>query len=134
MAQDIRWKQRYKNYTKALAQLVSALDKYDETAESLIKEGVLQRFEFTHELAWKVMKDYLEYEGYQGITGSRTASRMSFSLGLITDGQTWMNMLESRNRTVHTYDEQVLEREFSNVQLYYLNAFLQFEQKMRALL
>jgi nucleotidyltransferase substrate binding protein (TIGR01987 family) len=115
MNEEVRWQQRFQNYLKALGQLNSALAKYDETAEALIKEGILQRFEFTHELAWKVMKDYLEYEGHQGITGSRSASRLAFSLGLVSDGQVWMDMIESRNRTVHTYDEKVLEQEFSTV-------------------
>ncbi|MDF1589158.1 MAG: nucleotidyltransferase substrate binding protein [Gammaproteobacteria bacterium] len=129
--QDIRWLQRFENYLKALGQLQSALSVYDASAEALIKEGILQRFEFTHELAWKVMKDYLEYEGHQGITGSRSASRLAFNLGLVTDGQVWMDMIESRNRTVHTYDERVLEQEFAKVQNRYASAFLQFAQTMQ---
>ena len=131
MSEDIRWKQRYQNYLKALSQLTSALLVHDETAESLIKDGILQRFEFTHELAWKVMKDYLEYEGHQGITGSRSASRLAFNLGLVTDGQVWMDMIESRNRTVHTYDESILEQEFAKVQNRYAGALLEFLQTMQ---
>jgi len=134
MSEDIRWKQRFQNYLKALGQLLSALDQYDETAEALIKEGILQRFEFTHELAWKVMKDYLEYEGHQGLTGSRSASRLAFSLGLVDDGQVWMDMIESRNRTVHTYDERILEQEFAKVQNNYAPALKKFAQKMREFL
>jgi nucleotidyltransferase substrate binding protein (TIGR01987 family) len=130
--QDIRWIQRFQNYLKALGQLQSALSVYDETADALIKEGILQRFEFTHELAWKVMKDYLEYEGHLGITGSRSASRLAFNLGLVTDGQVWMDMIESRNRTVHTYDERVLQEEFAKVQQRYAAAFAQFAQAMQA--
>ncbi|MBD3755877.1 MAG: nucleotidyltransferase substrate binding protein [Gammaproteobacteria bacterium] len=131
MESDIRWQQRYQNYLKALGQLSDALTKYDETAEALIKEGILQRFEFTHELAWKVMKDYLEYEGHQGLTGSRSASRLAFSLGLVDEGQVWMDMIESRNRTLHTYDERVLEQEFAKVQNNYAPALKQFAQKMQ---
>jgi nucleotidyltransferase substrate binding protein (TIGR01987 family) len=130
MSEDIRWQQRFQNYLKALAQLSDALSRYDDTAEALIKEGILQRFEFSHELAWKVMKDYLEYEGHQGITGSRSASRLAFSLGLITDGQVWMDMIESRNRTVHTYDEKILEQEFLKVSKYYLKALQDFSKRM----
>lgn len=129
---EIRWKQRYQNYQKILSRLSSALSKYDETAEAHIKEGILQRFEFTHELARKVMKDYLEYEGHQGITGSRSASRLAFSVGLVEDGQVWMDMIESRNRTVHTYDERILEQEFSKVQKKYEQAFHQFSHKMQS--
>jgi nucleotidyltransferase substrate binding protein (TIGR01987 family) len=130
--QDIRWVQRFQNYLKALGQLQSALAVHNETADALIKEGILQRFEFTHELAWKVMKDYLEYEGHQGITGSRSASRLAFNVGLVTDGQVWMDMIESRNRTVHTYDERVLEEEFAKVKHRYATAFAQFAQAMQA--
>ena len=122
MTEEIRWQQRFQNYQKALGQLTSALAQYDEHAEALIKEGILQRFEFTHELAWKMLKDYLEYEGHQGITGSRSARRLAFSLGLVSDGQIWMDMIESRNRTVHTYDERVLEQEFAKVQQAYAPA------------
>ena len=134
MNEEIRWQQRFKNYQKALGQLVSALSQYDEHAEALIKEGILQRFEFTHELAWKVLKDYLDYEGHQGITGSRSASRLAFSLGLVSDGQVWMDMIESRNRTVHTYDERVLEQEFVKVQQAYAPALSELAIRMQALL
>ncbi len=133
MTQDLRWQQRFQNYKKALSQLLSALAEYDEHAPAIIKDGVLQRFEFTHELAWKVLKDYLEYEGHQGITGSRSASRLAFSLGLVEDGQVWMDMLESRNRTVHTYDERVLEQEFLKVQQAYAPALAALANTLQAL-
>lgn len=68
------------------------------------------------------MKDYLEYEGHQGITGSRSASRLAFSLGLVANVQVLMDMRESRNRTVHTYDEWILEQEFTKVQQAYAPA------------
>ena len=103
MEQDIRWKQRLDNYQKALFQLTDAVEQHGEDSIDIIKEGIVQRFEFTHELAWKVMKDFLEYEGYQNITGSRSATKEAFNKGLIEEGQIWMNMLESRNKTVHTY-------------------------------
>lgn len=128
---DIRWEQRFSNFKKALAQLTDAVELHDETAEALIKEGILQRFEFTHELAWKVMKDFLEYEGHQNITGSRSASRQAFSLGLLEgDAQVWMDMIHSRNRTVHTYDQAILENEFEKVRYRYTPAFVQFARRM----
>jgi len=76
MEQDIRWKQRFANFEKTLLQLKQAIDSYDDYAEAIIKEGIIQRFEFTHELAWKVMKDFLEYEGHQNITGLEVPSRV----------------------------------------------------------
>ena len=131
---DLRWFQRFSNFRKALMQLTEAVSMYGESAPNIIKDGVLQRFEFTHELAWKVMKDYLVHEGHQNITGSRSASRQAFAVGLIADdGQICMDMIESRNRTVHTYDEQILQEEFTKVTQRYTPAFIEFERAMSAL-
>lgn len=131
---DIRWKQRFENYQKAFRQLKSAIDENGVDPVDIIKEGIIQRFEFTHELAWKVMKDFLSHEGIQNITGSRSTTREAYNLGLIENGQVWMNMIESRNKTVHTYNPDVLEIEFKNVVLYYFEHFGKFEEKMSSLL
>lgn len=128
-----RWKQRLQNYSVVLQHLNEAVEAYDEQSPNIIKEGVLQRFEFTHELAWKVLKDYLEYEGHQNITGSRTATRLAFNIGLIQDGQTWIDMIESRNRTVHAYDASILETEFSKVRESYNARFIQLKEKLSTL-
>ena len=110
------------------------MELYGEEAEPIIKEGVIQRFEFTHELAWKVMKDFLEYEGHQNITGSRSATKIAFSLDLIEDGQVWMDMIESRNNTVHTYHEEILTREFAQIVSHYYPNFLAFYRRMKSLI
>lgn len=123
-----RWQQRFQNFCRALNQLNEALELYDDSAPNIVKEGILQRFEFTHELAWKVLKDYLEYEGHQNITGSRSAVRLSFNLGLIEEGPIWMNMIESRNRTVHAYDETILINELGKVRKNYARCFNQLEK------
>jgi len=102
----------------------------DDNAEDIVKEGIIQRFKFTHELAWKVMKDFLEHEGYQNITGSRSATRQAFNIGLVEEGQVWINMIESRNRTVHTYHENILEVEYQNVTTSYFLCFSAFHEKM----
>jgi|AntAceMinimDraft_1070359.scaffolds.fasta_scaffold56022_2 nucleotidyltransferase substrate binding protein (TIGR01987 family) len=131
---ELRWVQRFSNFRKPLSQLTNAVSLYDDSAPNIIKEGVLQRFEFTHELAWKVMKDYLVHEGHQNITGSRSASRQAFAVGLIEgDGQVWMNMIESRNRTVHTYEERILQDEFRKVTKQYAPALAAFDKIMVAL-
>lgn len=77
MEEDIRWKQRFHNFADALDQLRQATHVKDPS--DLEKEGTIQRFEFTHELAWKLMSDFLHYEGITGIIGSRSASRESFN-------------------------------------------------------
>ena len=108
MTQDIRWKQRFDNYTRVLEQLTLAVRLMEERPLSdLEKQGVIQGFEFTHELAWYVLKDYLEYEGIQGLVGSRSTVREAFKRGLIGDGEVWMDMIEKRNLSSHTYNLEV---------------------------
>jgi nucleotidyltransferase substrate binding protein (TIGR01987 family) len=134
MEQDIRWKQRFANYEKALAQLTEAIEQYGDKPIDIIKEGIIQRFEFTHELAWKVMRDYLEYEGYQNINGSRSATKEAFNKELLQEGQVWMDMIDSRNKTVHTYNNDILESEFTKIEKLYYPLFCSFQKKIKNLL
>ncbi|HCM25880.1 MAG: nucleotidyltransferase [Treponema sp. GWB1_62_6] len=102
MEEDIRWQQRFQNYSKALAQLdefveLPSLNKFE-------RQGLIQCFEYTFELAWKTMKDYLEFQGLQAPT-PRAAIQNAFSAGLIADGHIWIDALEKRNLMAHTYDE-----------------------------
>jgi nucleotidyltransferase substrate binding protein (TIGR01987 family) len=104
------WQQRFANYKKALAQLKEAVVLSQQRALSkLEKQGVIQAFEFTHELAWNVLKDFLQDQGNQDIKGSKDATREAFKVELITDGEQWMAMIQSRNASSHTYDEQTAE-------------------------
>lgn len=109
----MRWKQRLENFKNAHEKLESAAS--IQNPSDLEKEGTIQRFKFTHELAWKVLKDYLEFEGVTGIVGSRSAVREAFNAGIISNGQIWMNMIESRNRTVHTYQKKILIDEYNKI-------------------
>jgi nucleotidyltransferase substrate binding protein (TIGR01987 family) len=106
MDEDIRWKQRFQNYQKALAALKNAVElAAARTLTDLEKQGMIKGFEFTFEMAWNVMKDYLEDQGITGIIGSKGAARYAFNNGLIEDGQVWLDMIESRNISSHSYDE-----------------------------
>lgn len=114
MTEDIRWQQRFANYQNALGQLNDAVELTHQRALSdLEKQGLIQAFEYTHELAWNCLKDFLQYQGTQDIYGSRDATRKAFEVGLISEGSQWMDMIASRNRTSHTYNkataEQILE-------------------------
>ncbi len=102
---DIRWRQRFANYTKALAQLEKFIAKGKEL-NKLEEQGMIQAFEYNFELAWNLIKDYYEYQGVVGIQGSRDAFRLAFNRGLIEDGENWMKMIESRTQTSHTYNEE----------------------------
>ena len=89
--QTIRWQQRFNNYRKALVKLAQAVEllsgqvNREEAVDELMQEGLIQRFEYTHELAWKVMKDYAEYQGYTDVRGSRDAIRKALEMGLIDE-------------------------------------------------
>jgi len=103
---DIRWQQRFANYKKALVQLKNAVELSQQRALSpLEQQGIIQAFEFTHELAWNVLKDFLQDQGDQSIKGSKDATRAAFKVGLINDGEQWMTMILSRNASSHTYNE-----------------------------
>lgn len=96
----------------------------------MIKEGLIQRFEYTHELACNVMKDYGTYQGNTTIGGSRDATREAFQLQLVSDGEVWMDMIGSRNKTSHTYDETTADEIYGKILSAYYPAFLEFQTNM----
>ena len=144
MEQDIRWEQRFSNYKKAFGKLQEAVDyikNADEDTEAddtwelmdeMRKESLIQRFEYTHELAWNVMKDFALYQGNSSITGSRDATREAFQFELIRDGEVWMDMIKSRNLSSHTYNESTANEIFTKIMNYYYPAFAEFRDKMEA--
>ena len=118
---DIRWRQRFQSFGLAFSRLSDAADLAGQRKLSdLEQQGLIQAFEFTHELAWNVLKDYLEAQGFVGIIGSRNASREAFKNGLIADGQVWMDMIQARSRTSHTYNERTAQEIATAI----LNAFV----------
>lgn len=131
MEEDIRWKQRFENYLKALGQLQKFIAKGN--LNELEEQGLIQAFEFTHEVAWNVMKDYFEYQGNTTITGSRDATREAFQKGLIQDGAQWMEMIKSRNQSTHTYNESTANEIRDRILNYYYDLFVSFKEKMKEL-
>ena len=116
MTEDIRWKQRFDNYAKAFSELRSIHDlAASRPLSRLEKQGAIQCFEYTHELAWNVLKDYLEYQGHSGLIGSRDTVREAFRRGLINNGEIWMEMIKSRNTSSHAYDQIVAEKIYAQV-------------------
>ena len=128
---DIRWEQRFSNYQKALGQLQKFIDK-GELSE-LEEQGLIKAFEYTYELAWNTIKDFLEFSGQTDIYGSRDAIRKAFELGLIENGESWMDMLKSRNTTSHTYNEEVAEEICQAVFEVYFFLFVQLKTKLESL-
>jgi len=129
---DIRWKQRFKNYQKGFTQLQKFIDKGD--LSDLEKQGLIKAFEYTYELGWNTLKDFLTYRGQTDIYGSRDAIRKAFTANLITDGEGWMDMLQSRNKTSHTYNEETAEEITNAVLTRYYSLFKQLEIRLSALL
>ncbi|MDD2498977.1 MAG: nucleotidyltransferase substrate binding protein [Desulfitobacteriaceae bacterium] len=103
MSTDIRWIQRFNNFKKAFFQLTEFVSKDDLNKFEV--QGLIQCFEYTFELAWKTMKDYLEEEGYT-VKSPREAIQRAFQVQLIADGHAWIDALEKRNLMAHTYDER----------------------------
>ena len=129
---DIRWKQRFQNYNNALAQLSEAVDLQNHRPLSNIeKQGFVKAFEFTHELAWNVNKDYFSYQGDVRIMGSRDATREAFQKEIITDGNGWMSMIKTRNKAVHTYDEAIVREIIESTISTYYPLFVDFQKKMQ---
>ncbi len=132
MTEDIRWKQRFDNFNRALHQLTLAVElSRQRPLSDLEKQGVIQAFEFVHELAWNVLKDFLEYEGIQGIVGSRSTVREAFKRGLVEDGAIWMDMIEKRNLSSHTYNLEIAVALVSAIIEIYHPAFLVLQEEMR---
>lgn len=128
---DIRWKQRFSNYQKALVQLTKFIDKGD--LNELEEQGLIQAFEYTHELAWNLLRDYLRDQGTQNINGSKDAIRSAFQVGLIEDGETWMDMIKDRNRTSHTYNQVTADAIATNIKTRFFALFVELREKMQVL-
>ena len=120
---DIRWKQRFQNFSKALALLQQALEHGPSRLSLLEKEGVIQRFEYSFELAWKTVKDFLE-DGGLVITPvtPRQVLKDAFAAKVLTDGQVWIDMLDHRNLLSHNYDSAVFEEAVDAIAAQYLPA------------
>ena len=133
--EDIRWKQRLQSFRKALGTLnrATTLAKERELTE-LEKQGLIQAFEFTHELAWRTMKEFLEASGITAdMFGSRNATREAFRAGLINQGDDWMEMIKSRNLTSHTDNEETAEEIARAVCRSYVFRFEEFDRRMSQL-
>jgi hypothetical protein len=134
MKNDIRWKQRFNNYSKAFQTLTEALELANSRELSeLEQQGLIQSFEFTHELAWNVLKDYLEEKGIVGLIGSKDATRSAFKNGLIEEGDDWMKMIEDRNKTSHTYNPEVAQAVVENILKRFYPAFERMAKKFTSL-
>ncbi|KYH34732.1 nucleotidyltransferase substrate binding protein like protein [Clostridium tepidiprofundi DSM 19306] len=128
---DIRWRQRFENFEKSY----KLLEKYSkqEIKTELEKAGIIQFFEMTFELAWKVLKDYLEAEEFI-VKSPREAIKKAFQIGLIDNGHIWIDALSNRNLTVHTYDEDLSDEMFKKIiEVYFIELKKLYEKLSKEL-
>jgi len=123
---DVRWKQRFSNFKKALERFEEAVA--ENTQDRLSQEGLIQRFEYTFELAWKSLQDLLQERGLAEVRGPKPVLEQAFQDGLIADGVLWMEMMRARNETSHIYDEKVFLKIYGQAK----DRFLQPLQALRA--
>lgn len=119
--QDIRWIQRFSNFKSAFKKLEEAVE--EENLSELEQEGLIQRFEYTYELAWKTLQDLLEEKGYNDVKGPAPVIQQSFQDGYIEDGEGWMKLKKSRERTSHTYDKATAAEIATDIRELYYNLF-----------
>ncbi|MFZ4704694.1 MAG: HI0074 family nucleotidyltransferase substrate-binding subunit [Bacteroidales bacterium] len=136
---DTHWEQQFLNYQKALSKLTVAITLFKpneednlelEEVDDLLKDGMIQRFEYTHELSLDVMKAFAASQRNNALKGARDVTREGIKLGLISDAEKWMAMLETRKETLLMYKEETADEIFEKtLEIYYL-LLLNFEEKM----
>jgi nucleotidyltransferase substrate binding protein (TIGR01987 family) len=132
MPDDTRWVQRFDNYKKALAVLEKAVSLAAERPLSeMEQQGLIKAFEFTFELAWNVLKDFLEDKGFSDFHGSRDTVRIAFREGLLNKAEIWMDMISSRNATSHTYNVETADEIAGSVLEIYIFEFRKLFQTMK---
>lgn len=110
-----RWDERISDYKNALKRLKEAIEESKVIDSSTIKDGVIQRFEFTLELSWKVMKYFLNSEGPTEAKAPRSTIRTGFNNEIIDNAKLWIDMIEDRNLTTHTYSQSTSDEIYGKI-------------------
>ena len=131
---NIRWRQRLATFQRALGRLEEVVTLQRQRQLSpLEKDGMIQRFEYTQELAWKVLKNYIEYQGGERLAGSRDTIRQAFALGIITNADPWFDMLERRNEISNVYDEDIENDLLDKITMTYLSIMRELNKRISSL-
>ncbi len=128
---DIRWIQRFENFTKAVKQLTRFIEKGD--LNEMEEQGLIQSFEYTYELAWNLLKDFFEDQGESNVMGSRDAFRLAFKRGLIDEGEVWMDMIKSRALTSHTYNEETAHEVIHSIRSAFFGEYVKLQARFETL-
>ena len=127
---DEKFYRRFESFCKSLDALAEARQR--DMTDSFVLSGTSAKFSITFDLAWKVMKDYEEYQGYTDVQGSRDAIRKALQMGIVEDSA-WMSTISSRNLTSHCYDEEEFNMILNQIIHDYLPIFVKFSEKMNAI-
>ena len=130
-APDVRWRQRVANVRRALEQLESFFDPPPRNERE--QQGLIKAFETSFELGWNSLRDLMRARGVSDLIGSRDTLRQAFQLGLIEDGEGWMQMVQDRNLTRHTYNQARAEQIAANIQERYLHCFQELRRRLSEL-
>ena len=121
---------KFKSFQTALERLREAINIYKNDNHPVLLDGTIQRFEFTVELAWKLLKEYLESEKFGEFNSPKAVVKEAFKIGLLEDGEIWLDMLDDRNLTSHTYDEETAKEIYRNIISKYEEQFIKLENKI----
>jgi nucleotidyltransferase substrate binding protein (TIGR01987 family) len=116
-------RRKFENYQKALKRLDESMEV--QNPDQFIYDSVVKRFEFTYELAWKLMKAYIEYKGGEDVRFARDVFREAYANGLVKDGEGWLQMMKDRNLSSHTYDEEAAREIYERVKQIYSKYFIE---------
>jgi nucleotidyltransferase substrate binding protein (TIGR01987 family) len=124
---DIRWIQRFYNFNKAVDRIKRFIEKGE--LNEFEEQGLIKAFEYTYELSWKAIKDFYEHQGETTLQGARDAFRIAFNRGLISEGKLWMQMIDDRNQTSHTYNEEIAQKIIKNIEEQYYQLFIKLQNE-----
>ena len=126
-----KFSEKFDKFISAVSRLEEAINDYETVKLASVRDGVIQRFEFCTELAWKTVREYLSEQGYADINSPKAVMKTAFSDGLLNNEQGWIDILESRNITSHVYDEKTAEEIFKNIKSTYINLFRDLIAKLK---
>lgn len=123
---------KWEAFQTALNRLKEAIDMYEDDNNPVLLDGTIQRFEFTVELAWKLIKEYLESEKFGEFNSPKSVIKEAYKVQIIQNGEEWIEMLDDRNLTSHTYDEEVAKEIYHNILHKYYQNFVKLEEKLKS--
>lgn len=129
-----RWFERLTVFKNALLRLTEVIEIFNQrNLNSFENDSLIKRFEFTYEMAWKLMMSYEKENGITEIVGSKDVVRKAYAMSLIDNGEAWMEMIDDRNKTTHLYDEEMVGDVIDDIVHTYYPLFLELKNKLEGM-